>query len=131
MYFKHPYFKLPLVLLAFLPVPALANGWEILGERSVNFKAEKDTIRVGPQDGKFRKIKLKVKKNGIHLIDLKIHYANGEVQDVAIRSLIRPGGETRVIDLEGNKRIISKITMRYQSLNKKKGKSTVRVFGKH
>lgn len=130
---KRKYIFIPMVVLclALLTTPVFATQWQYLGERTVNHRAEKDTIRVGAKDGTFRRIKLQVKKSPIHLMDLKIHFANGDVQDVAIRNLIKAGGETRTIDLNGKQRVITKVTLRYRSLNAKKGKSKVRLFAKH
>lgn len=112
--------------------PAHANEWEILGRRNVNIAGDHDTIPVGLK-GKYKKIKLKVVGNAIHVADLKVHFANGSVQDVSVRANIPKGGETRVIDLPGAARVIKKITMTYRTKMRKllrRGKAEVIVFGK-
>jgi len=110
---------------------AKGDTWVFLGDRTVSFRTENDTIPVGAHDGIFRKIKLKVTKNAIRIVDLKIHFANGDVQDVGLRSVIRAGGETRIIDLSGTQRVITKVTLRYESLNQRKGKAKVQLFARH
>ena len=100
-------------LLASTAGLAHADQWEVLGTRTVSFGADRDTIPVG-LTGTYKKIKLKVTGNAIDMLDLKVHFANGSVQDVAVRKVIPKGGETRVIDLQGANRVIKKITMVYK-----------------
>jgi len=122
-----------LILAGCLTLPALAGGkWEFLGERTVKLVSDKDTIHVTGVEGTFRKIKLAVKKNGVHFIDLKVHFANGQVYDVAMKSFIKAGHETRVIDLPGKARIIKKVVLRYKANSKnRKGRAVVRLWGRH
>lgn len=106
-------------------------SWELLGQRKVNFKTDRDVITVTITEGTFSKIKLKVLYNGIELLDLKVFYANGTVQDVTIRKFIAAGGETRVIDLTGDERVIQKVQFVYQTRGTKPGRATVQLWGKH
>ena len=114
---------------------ALAGGWEKLGSREVTFQAERDTISVTIMEGTFKQIKLMVRKNGVRFLDMKVHFANGQTQDVELRAFIPAGGETRVIDLSGRKRIIKKVTFAYKSQGKARGRklkrATVVLWGKH
>lgn len=111
---------------------AHADEWVRLGSRDVKFVGDRDTI---PCIGKglYKKIKLKVTGNAIHMTDLKVHFANGEVCDIKVRKNIPKGGATRVIDLPGKVRIIKKIVMRYRTKVRRprlRGKAVVTVFGK-
>jgi hypothetical protein len=109
---------------------AQAPDWRLLGTRKVNFSTERDTIVVGADEGVFKKIKLTVKKSGIHFKDMKVHFANGDIIDVELRRVIPAGGETRVIDLPGRNRIIKKVVFWYESTRKKSKRATVRLFGR-
>jgi hypothetical protein len=40
--------------------------------------------------------------------DLKVIYANGGPGDIPVRAEIRAGGQTRALDLRGDRRAISK-----------------------
>lgn len=104
--------------LAFTPIQ---QTWVKLGDRTVNHAVDRDEIKVTIKDGVFKKIKLKVKHRKVTFRDVKVHFANGDVQDVKLRRQIPAGGETRVIDLEGNNRVITKVVFWY---------STSRVWGK-
>lgn len=115
-----------------------AQGWVFLGERKVDFKAERDVIPVTAAKGVFKRIQLRVKGRAVHFLDLKVVYGNGETHDVKIRKLIPKGGETRAIDLPGKERIIRKVELTYRSSATKKnkgkknkgGKAHVRLFGR-
>lgn len=117
---------------------AKAKGWVFLGEREVDFKAERDVIAVTAAKGVYTKIQLRIKGRAVHFLDLKITYGNGETQDVTIRKVIEKGGQTRAIDLPGNKRVIRKVALTYRSAAKKQtkgkknaaGKAHVRLFGR-
>jgi hypothetical protein len=110
---------------------ASAGEWELLGQRKVNFKTDRDVITVTATEGIFTKIKLKVLYNAIELLDLKVYFGDGDVHDVAVRKVIAAGGETRVIDLPGAARVIKKVEFVYRSRGPRPGRATVMLFGKH
>lgn len=117
---------------------AKKGGWVFLGERKVDFKAERDVIAVTAAKGVFKKIQLRVKGRAVHFLDLKVTYGNGETHDVKIRKLIPKAGQTRAIDLPGKNRIVRKVALTYRSAAKAKnkgkknkpGKAHVRLFGR-
>lgn len=105
--------------------PAMA--WTQIGARDVRDRTERDTIVVeGPRQ--FERIKLCVYRNPVHFIDLDVRYANGGHQDVDLRSRINPGQCTRVIDLNGDDRNITSISMLYEETSYRRRHATVRVF---
>jgi hypothetical protein len=116
------------VILAATAGGALAA--DRLGCRAVGFINDRDVIPVGGQPGGYRSIQLRVSGNDISMRDLKVVYGNGEVDDLAVRSDIRAGGETRWIDLKGNRRQIREIVMTYASRPSFRGQATVCAFGR-
>jgi hypothetical protein len=114
-----------------LPVAIAADvgrDWEKLGEKTVERRAEKDEIVVTAREGRFSKIKLKVRVNGVNIKDLKVHFGDGKVQDIEVRKVIPAGGETREIDLEGGRRVIRKVSFVYKSRGARK--AVVVLWGK-
>ncbi|HJU32238.1 MAG TPA: hypothetical protein VJ740_12315 [Hyphomicrobiaceae bacterium] len=91
--------------------------------------ADKDVIRVGRSEGRFKAIRLKVSGNKVHMMDLKVIYANGAPDDIPVREEIRAGGQTRALDLKGERRAISRVEMVYRSQPNFKGQATVCVEG--
>jgi hypothetical protein len=105
--------------------------WENLGSRTVNWSADHDIIPVTAAKGNFKSIKLFVDKAPVSFGNVKIHFANGGVQDVAIKNRIPAGGETRVIDIVGKDRVIKKVTFWYTtSKPAPKGRAIVTLYGR-
>ncbi|HEU0159976.1 MAG TPA: hypothetical protein VFR00_11700 [Hyphomicrobiaceae bacterium] len=115
-----------LICLAIAPTAAEAR-WERLGCQKVGFITDKDIIRVGRGEGRFKSIRLQVSGNKVYMDDLKVIYANGEPDDIPVRSEIRAGGQTRPLDLRGERRAIKQIEMKYRSQPNFKGEATVCV----
>jgi hypothetical protein len=103
--------------------------WELLGRRKVGLFADRDVIDVGGHEGKFRRIKLRVRGNDIHIFDLKVVYGNGTVDDIPVRQKLREGSETPPLDLRGRDRIIRRVEMTYGRVPNLRGHATVEVWG--
>lgn len=107
--------------------PASAE-WRVIGVRDVRDRTDRDTIVVeGPRQ--FERIKLCVYRNPVHFIDVDVRYANGGHQDVTVRQRINPGECTRAIDLNGDDRNITTVSMLYEETSWRRGAhATVRLF---
>ncbi len=117
-----------LVCLGLAPAAAQAR-WEQLGCQKVGFKTDRDVIKVGRAEGRFKSIRLKVTGNKVHMMDLKVVYANGQPDDIPVREEIRAGGQTRPLDLKGERRAIRQVEMVYRSEPNFRGQATVCVEG--
>lgn len=111
-----------------------ADQWVKLGDQTVGFGVDRDVIRLGRDDGRFKAIKLIVKRNDIFLADLKVTFRSGESQDLAVRQQIRAGGETGTLALApsprgANGRVIERIDMVYRSRPGFRGEAIVEVWG--
>ena len=106
------------------------EGWVELGCKQVSFLgADRDTIRVGRREGRFKAIRLAARGNDVEMLDLQVIYANGVPDDIPVRSLIRQGTRTRPLDLRGRDRSIRRIDMVYQKRLNFRGFATVCVEG--
>ncbi|MGO9173477.1 MAG: hypothetical protein ACLP7P_16150 [Rhodomicrobium sp.] len=108
-----------------------AREWVRLGDRHVGFISDHDVIEVGRHEGKFKRIKLIIRKNDIELNSIKILFGNGEVEDVVFQQHIRDGGEA-VINLrtgwhEG--RYIRAVEMHYHSRPDFRGEAIAELWG--
>jgi hypothetical protein len=129
MRFAHALAAGAVACLAIAPTGAQAR-WENLGCQKVGFLVDKDIIKVGRSEGKFKAIRLKVTGNKVHMMDLKVVYANGAPDDIPVREEIRAGGQTKALDLKGERgRAIQQIEMVYRSQPNFKGQATVCVEG--
>jgi hypothetical protein len=77
------------------------------------------------------RVKVDVVHNGVELLDLKVFFANGGVQDVPVRRFVERGGETRVIDLVGGARGIRKVQFVFRTRGLAPGRATLRLWGMH
>ena len=111
--------------------PAAAQArWEQLGCQKVGFTTDKDVVRVGRGEGRFNAIRLRVAGNKVHMMDLKVVYANGAPDDIQVRSEIKAGGQTRAIDLKGGDRFIKRVELVYKSKLNFKGQATIELWGR-
>ena len=110
---------------------AQAEKWELLGERTVTDRADRDTVKVGAAKGNFTAIKLEVQRRAVGFHRVVIHFAKGDDQKVELRNTIGANGESRVIDVDGRDRVIRSIDFLYdaQSLTRG-GRAVVRVLGR-
>ncbi|MEK7469823.1 MAG: hypothetical protein AAB074_20840 [Planctomycetota bacterium] len=104
--------------------------WEKLGSRQVDFVADKDTIEVGANEGRFDKIRLDVEEGNLDMWNIRIVFGDGSDHSPDTRIEFRQGSMSRTIDLPGEARVIRKIEFWYKS-ELKKGKATIHVFGRH
>ncbi|HRI19506.1 MAG TPA: hypothetical protein PLA68_01070 [Panacibacter sp.] len=74
------------------------GSWRLLGERVINFTADKDLITVTGADA-FRKLKFKILDAPVQMLDMKVMFENGSTQDVPLNFRMEQGHESRVIDL--------------------------------
>lgn len=108
-----------------------AGPWELLGSRAVNYALDRDEIMVTRSEGTFTALKVKVRRSAINLHKIVVHYGNGELDEIETRVNIPKGGETRVIDLPGNRRVIKKVVFFYDTKNLANDKAVVELWGKH
>jgi hypothetical protein len=118
------------VIVGLFAVAAEAKrGWEFLGEMNVTDRADHDTLVVTGARGTFRSIKLMVHERNVQFHDMKIHFANGGTQDVALRRVIPAGGESRPINIRGRDRVIQSIEFRYDAQSLFGKSARVAVWG--
>ncbi len=110
-----------------LPQP---GPWELLGSRKVNFAVDRDEIFVTAREGSFTALQLKVKGAPIDLTRVVVHFRNGQEEVLEVRERIPAGGQTRVLDLPGNRRVITKVVFVYDTRNRARQRSTVELWGR-
>ena len=109
---------------------SIQGAWKFIADKKVSFGVDHDVIYTGNVNDDFRQLRLKVTDGPLKMYDMKVYFDNGEVQDVSIRFQIRQGGESRVIDLIGGLRHLSKIEFWYETKGFMKGRARIAVWGK-
>jgi hypothetical protein len=113
-----------------LPGKAESNGEVLFGVQDVGFLVDRDVIRVGPEIGKFDRIRLRVLKNGINITEMKAIYDNGDSETLLKDAKIDSDRKTDWIPLK-NKGFIKEIQLIYRSKPDFKGEARVEVFGEY
>jgi hypothetical protein len=106
------------------------GAWEVLGKKEVHLILDHDTIPVGVGEGTFRKLRFHVTGQPIHLYNIKVTFANGQVQKYDIDKHIAAGTYSPALDLAGDKRLISRIDLVYRKA-KLGGHAFLTVYGRH
>ena len=126
-------FYLLVIALAILATFTFAwadrDSWVKLGENTVKLIGERDEIKVGVSEGRFKKLKLYVRDSDVEFESVTVVFAIGKDFDVPMRSVIRAGGETRQIDLPGDARTIRKIVFNYKTKAGTLKRAKVSVWG--
>lgn len=104
-------------------------GWHKIGEVKADFKMENQSISVLGAD-KFQSILLKVTNAPINIVGLQVFYESGEMEEFDVKNELKPGAETRKIDLKGGAQEIKKVMFTYKTLpNQKDEKAHVELYG--
>jgi hypothetical protein len=91
------------------------DKWVLLGTRMVNLTTDKDTVDVTTAKGRFKAVRLEVKRRGIELSRVQVVYGNGAVHNEDRNINLNAGERTRPIDLRGEERFIDQINLVYKT----------------
>ncbi len=105
--------------------------WFFLGDKTVGFGVDHDVIHFGNWKDDVRQIKLKITDGPLKMFNMKIHFDNGNVQDVSLRNRFAQGSESRVIDMDGGLRHLTKIEFWYETKGFARGRSRVAIWGRN
>ena len=90
---------------------ARERGWELLGEKTVGFRVDRDVINVSQsedwfRDRRYRTLHFLAEGNDIYMIGIRLVYLNGLGEDFRVDRLIRRG-EDLPMDLRGERSSVS------------------------
>jgi hypothetical protein len=112
---------------------ARERGWELLGEKTVGFRVDRDVINVSQsedwfRDRRYRALHFLAGGNDIYMIGIRLVYFNGFGEDFRVDRLIRQG-EDLPMDLRGERSYLTRIEMTYRSRPDFRGEAVIRVYG--
>ncbi len=108
-----------------------AGDWFFLEDKKVGFGVDHDVIHFGNWKDDVRQIKLKINDGPLKMYSMKIYFDNGTVQNVELRNRFAQGSESRVIDMDGGLRHLTKIEFWYETKGFARGRARVAVWGKN
>ena len=117
-------------LIAMAPADAQQWRWNDRGWRTIGYTRvdgrDSDTIRL-PGITRQREIRLCSMNAPLRLRDFDIRFANGGSQDVNTRAVLPAGRCTRAVDLNGNRRDLASVRLRYEPIYRAAYRPIVRV----
>ncbi len=118
-------------LIIALGMTSMSSGsWSHLGSRKVNYGLDHDRIMVTAKDGYFTKLKLNV-NGSLTLHKARVNFRNGTSQSLNVAHNFNKGRDSRVLDLNGGKRIIQSVDFWYDTKNRARHKATIHLYGRH
>ncbi len=115
------------VLMSFTTVSF--NRWKLLGAKKVDYGLDRDEI-ITTFDGPLTALRFKVKRSPINMHKIMIYFRNGDVEEIIVRENLGAGGQSRIIDLPGNKRSVNKVVFLYDTKNLARRKGVVELWGR-
>ena len=117
-------------LLCCIAPVAQAADWVFLGQAHVDGQHDHDNITVGGEAGRYRFLQIRVLNAPIEFDHIVVHYGNGEPETLHVRDVIRAGGRSRAIALQGD-RFVASFELWYSKANPNSGKPELTLWGKH
>ncbi len=108
-----------------------AGDWFFLEDKKVGFGVDHDVIHFGNWKDDVRQIKLKITDGPLKMYNMKIYFDNGSEQHVELRNRFAQGSESRVIDMDGGLRHLTKIEFWYETKGFARGRARVAVWGRN
>jgi hypothetical protein len=93
-----------------------ARGWDRLGERWVEGRADRGVIALRRHDRAFSTIRLKAEYSGVELDEVTVVFADGTSFQPRTRLVFTAGSWSRPIELPGGKRVINRVEFRHGDL---------------
>ncbi len=116
-----------------LALPASAQrhsrDWVLLGEQTVGFRTDRDTITVGREGVRFSQLRIQAERADVHLISLRLVYQNGYAEQFQVDRELRAGADALPVDLRGERSWLRQIELVYRSRPNFEGRAVVRVYG--
>lgn len=108
-------FLLVLVTLTAPVFAGISDGWERLGKESVSSRMDRDEMRIASK-GFIKQLAVEVSGSAVYFDSVIVHLGNGDVLDLPIRSIVKDGERSRVMDLPGTARIVKKVIFMHQKV---------------
>ncbi|MBK7073306.1 MAG: hypothetical protein IPH44_13480 [Myxococcales bacterium] len=105
-----------------------SSDWDKLGERWVEGRVDRDSIKVGKGKHRYRALAVVVEHSALEMFDMVVEFGDGTSFSPNLRLVFGPNATSRVIDLPGDARFIKKVEFRYGNLPGG-GKAQVELWG--
>jgi len=101
-----------------------------LGEEIAKFQRETDTFLIGPDKGRFSSLVFAAERANIRVVEVKVGFANGESETIAVGQSTSPQRNAIVVDLPGRGRRITTVDATYRTVPGEKRRAIVALSGR-
>ncbi len=109
---------------------AIEEGWEILGELTVNFGRDRDILQVN-SSSKYSALRFKIEERAVKIQELKVVFANLDKLEPAIDEEVQADQYSKIIELGPDGKEVRSVEFKYRTTgNLLKGRAKILVFGK-
>ena len=112
------------------PGKATSNGEVLFGSQTVSFLVDRDIIRVGPEMGKFDRLRFRVLGNDIFVSSLEVIYDDGTSETLLTDKRVNRNRKTSWMDLRPGS-FINEVRLIYRSKSNVNRTARVEVFGEY
>lgn len=107
--------------------------WELLGEKTVGFLVDQDVIALDQNEDwyrekRYRRLKLSVDRNDVHLNRIRLVYFNNYAEDFRVNRTVREN-EDYILRLDGERGFLRRIDLSYRSRPSFEGRARVKIYG--
>lgn len=109
---------------------AIEEGWEMLGELTVNFGRDRDALQVN-SSSRYSALRFKVEERAVKIQELKVVFANLDKLEPAIDEEVQADQYSKIIELGQDGKEVRSVEFKYRTTgNVLKGRAKILVFGK-
>lgn len=109
---------------------AIEEGWEILGELTVNFGRDRDALQIN-SSSKYSALRFKIEERAVKIQELKVVFANLDKLEPAIDEEVQADQYSKIIELGPDGKEVRSVEFKYRTTgNLLKGRAKILVFGK-
>ncbi len=109
---------------------AIEEGWELLGELTVDFARDKDKLDISSSN-RYTALRFKVENREVKIRDLKIVFANLDKLEPAIEEVVPADQYSKILELGPDGKEVRSVEFKYRTTgNLLKGRAKVLIFGK-
>ncbi len=115
--------------LSVADIESTQDKWVLLGTRIVDYSIDYDVVEMDLGEI-FTALKIKIKEGSVNVHKSTIHFANGDKQDMDIPLNLTSANDGKVVLLDGNERIITKVGFWYDTHKESDLRGVIEVWGK-
>lgn len=109
---------------------AIEEGWELIGEKRVDFGKDKDVLMVN-SNNQYTDVRFRVEDRPVRIKDFAVVYQNGDRLTPAMDMDFEPGQDSKTFHISPEGRFIRSFEFKYRTKgNVLKGRGSILVFGK-